>query len=83
MRAVMLVLVLSMMLSTGLAMNKRAQFVVTNHEVRRQYLEKNDDQFKDLPVPEGTTTDGHHYIPREKFTPSTGTSDGSGTAGGD
>ncbi|KAF8033247.1 hypothetical protein BT93_D1994 [Corymbia citriodora subsp. variegata] len=82
MRTLMLVFVLSMMLSTCFAMNKRAYFMVTNHEERRRYLEKNDDQFNEFPDPDGTANDNHHYIPREKFTPSTGTTDDSGNAGG-
>ncbi|KAI3427659.1 uncharacterized protein J3R85_009221 [Psidium guajava] len=82
MRAVMLALALSMMLGTCLAMNKRAHFTVTNPEVRVQYLEKNDDQFEELPNPDSTTSEGHHYIPRDKFPPSPGSSIGARNAGG-
>lgn len=74
----MLVLVLSMMLSTCLAMNKRAHFMVTNHEKRIQYLEKNDDGFED------TTSEDipHHVIPRNKYTPATGSGDSTGNPRG-
>ncbi|KAI6669401.1 hypothetical protein NL676_004286 [Syzygium grande] len=87
MRGVMLVLVLSMMLSTCLAMNKRAHFMVANHEKRIQYLEKNDDGFEDTISEDGfedpTSEDiPHHVIPRNKYTPPTGSGDSTGNPRG-